>query len=278
MPHQTGSFQSSDGLKIFTESWLPDGQVKAVVFIVHGLAEHIGRYAHVAERMNAGGYAVYGLDHRGHGKSDGLRAYFENFNQPVNDLKTAFDQAKTKHPGAKIFIYGHSLGSLLTLTWLLQNQSEVAGAIISGTTLDVESSQPKALLRLADIFNQIAPRMAITPLDSKWISRDPEEVRKYDTDPLVHRGNVRVRMGYQLVHGSRDVKARLADLKMPILIAHGGDDHICPPSGAPILHQGIGSPDKTLKVYDGMYHEVHNEIGREAVLNDYVGWLDQHSQ
>lgn len=276
MENKSGSFKAADGLNIFTRSWLPDGDVRAVVLIVHGLAEHMGRYAHVAAKLNANGYAVYGLDHRGHGKSDGLRAYFDNFDQPVNALKQYFDTVKTEQPGKKIFIYGHSLGSLISLVFLLRYQNEVAGAIISGTTLGVEAGQPALLISLGDLLNNVAPKLPVTPLDSKWLSHDPALVIAYDTDPLVHRGNVRVRMSSQIVHNSRDVRVRLPELKLPILILHGGDDKICPPSGSTMLNQGLGLSDKSLKLYTGMYHEVHNEVEKEMVLNDIVEWLNGH--
>src|SRR5258707_1544509 len=117
MAYKTSSFKTSDGLNIYTEAWLPDGSIKAVVLIVHGVPEHSERYEHVAAKMNANGYAAYGLDHRGHGKSDGLRAYFDDFDQPVNDLKQYFDIVKSEQPGKQIFIYGHSLGSLISLVF-----------------------------------------------------------------------------------------------------------------------------------------------------------------
>src|SRR5690349_10513651 len=146
MQHNTGSFKTADGLNIHTESWLPDGESRAVVLISHGVGEHIGRYAHVAVRLVADGYAVYGLDHRGHGKSGGLRSYYDDLNDPVNDLKIYFDQIKTAQSGKKIFLYGHSLGSLIALLYTLRYQSELAGLISSSTPLEVESSQPKLLI------------------------------------------------------------------------------------------------------------------------------------
>jgi acylglycerol lipase len=277
MTGQTASFKTPDGVTIYTESWLPDGSSKAVVLIVNGLAEHTGRYAHVAAKLTPAGYAVYSLDHRGQGKSDGLRAYFEDFQQPLDDLKQFLDIIKAEQPGKHIFIYGHSLGALISLVFLLRYQAEFAGAIISGAPLEVEGSQPKMLITMGNVLNSIAPKMAITPLDSKWLSHDPAIVTGYDNDPLVHRGNVRVRMGYHIVHVSRDVKAHMAEITLPILIIHGSEDKICPPSGSTVLNQGVGASDKTLKIYPGFYHEVHNEVEKETVLNDILAWLNAHA-
>ena len=276
MQHNSGSFTTADGLNIHTESWLPDSDPRAIVLISHGVGEHIGRYAHVATRLIADGYAVYGLDHRGHGKSDGLRSYFDDLNDPVNDLKVYFDQIKATQPGKKVFLYGHSLGSLIALLFTLRYQSELAGLISSSTPLEVESSQPKLLIAAAGVLNNVIPKTAITPLPAIYISTDPAEVKAYETDPLVYHGNVRVRVGYQIVQNSRLVKARLSEIKLPLLVFHGGADKICPPAGSETLYRGATSSDKTLKIYPGMYHETHNEVEKSIVLDDIAAWLQAH--
>lgn len=273
-----GSFQSKDGTKIYTETWLPDGAAKAVVIIVHGLGEHIGRYHHVAPRFVAAGYAVYGLDHHGHGNSGGdPRTYFDTFDQPLNDLKQYLDSIKAAHPGKKIFMYGHSLGSLITLAFALRNQKDLSGLVLSGAPLAVESTQPALLVTAAGVLNKIAPKMAITaPLPSSTLSRDEAVMRAYDTDPLVEHGNVRVRMGYQIFSVSRDVKAQLSQLKLPLFIFHGADDKLCPPAGSQMAYDGAGSSDKTLKFYDGLRHETHNEPEQGMVIDNIINWLNAH--
>jgi acylglycerol lipase len=279
MQHQTGSLKAADGTIIHTESWLPESEVRAVVLISHGVGEHIGRYQHVAARLVADGYAVYGLDHLGHGKSEGIpRAYFDNFDQPVNTLKQCLDQVKTAHPGKKIFLYGHSLGSLIALVFTLRYQSELAGLISTGTPLEVEGSQPGFLIALAGVLNNAIPKVAITPLPTSYLSHDPAEVKKYETDPLNYHGNVRVRIGHLIVQNSRMVKADASQITLPILILHGAEDKICPPAGSEILHRDAGSKDKTLKLYPGLLHEIHNETAAEqkVVLDDIVSWLNQH--
>jgi len=278
MNHSTGSFQSADGTKIYTESWLPDGAAKAVVIIVHGLGEHIGRYSHVAPRLVDAGYAVYGLDHHAHGKTGGdPRTYFDSFDQPINDLKQYFDTIKAAQSGKKIFMYGHSLGSLITLAFALKYQQGLAGLILSGATLAAETTQPALLVSAAGILNSIAPKLAISPpLPSSVLSRDEAVMRAYDTDPLVEHGNVRVRMGHQIVSTSRYVKAHLSDLKLPLFIFHGADDKLCPPAGSQILYDGAGSSDKKLKFYDGLRHETHNEPEQGMVIDNIINWLNAH--
>lgn len=273
----TGSFQTSDGLKIHTIAWLPDQPPRAVVLLVHGLSEHSGRYPHVAAKLVEQGYAVYALDHRGHGRSEGLRSYFDNLDQPVNDLKQYFDTVKAAHPGQKLFIYGHSLGSLITLAFLLRYQQEFRGAVISGNPLAVEFSQPKLLVLAAGVLNSLIPKQAITaPLPSVYLSHDPAVIKDYDTDPLNYRGKVRVGMGYFILQAARDVRARMNELQLPLLIFHGEADKICPPKGSQLLYDGVGSTDKTLKFYPGLYHETHNELEKETVLANIVNWLNAH--
>jgi len=276
MQHTTGSFTARDGLTIYTESWLPDSPPRAVVLIVHGLGEHIGRYAHVAPHMVEAGYAVYGLDHRSHGKSGGAdRAHFDRFDDVLVDLKQFFDSIKAAQPGLKIFLYGHSLGSIITLAFTLRHQSEIAGILISGTPLDLDTVQPALLLSVAAVLNSIVPKAAITPpLPAETLSRDPAVVQAYDADPLVYHGKVRISIGHQIISTSRDIKARLREFTLPIYIFHGTDDKICPPRGSQTLYDGVASTDKTLKFYEGLRHETHNEPEQAEVIANMINWLN----
>lgn len=275
MKHATGVLQTPDGANLYIESWLPDSEPKAVVLIVHGLAEHIGRYAHVAAYLVERGYGVYGLDQRGHGKSPGLRAYFESFNQPIADLKQFFDQVAAAHPGKPVFLYGHSLGALLGLAYGLTCQHELAGAIIAGVTLGVEGAQPASKVAIGAVLNRIIPTLPTVPLDSKGLSHNPAVVAAYDHDPLVYRGSVRARMGNYIVSVGRAVRRRLHEITLPILILHGGSDPICPPAGSEILYRSAASSDKTLKIYPNLLHEIHHEAEQETVFADMTAWLDK---
>jgi alpha-beta hydrolase superfamily lysophospholipase len=277
MQHATHTFQSSDRLNIHTESWLPDGEPKAIVLIVHGYGEHIGRYAHVAERLVQHGYAVYGLDHRGHGKSEGLRAHFDHFDQPVNDLKQYFDQIKAQHPGQKIFLWAHSMGSLIGLAFALRYQDQLAGMVLSGTAVNGDETQPAPLIAVGKLLSNVIPKVALIPaLPAAALSHDAAIVTGYDSDPLNYRGAWRVRMGSLLIEAGRQLRARASELRLPLLILHGGDDQLVPKSGSEYMYERAGSSDKTLKIYPGLYHEVHNELEKETVLADAVNWLDQH--
>lgn len=277
MQHSTDSFKTPNKLQIHTESWLPVGDPRAVVLIVHGYAEHIGRYAHVAERFVEQGYAVYGLDHQGHGKSDGLRAYFDSLDTPVQDLKTYFDSIKATHPHKKIFMWGHSMGSLIAMTFTLKYPQALAGLILSGTAVDGEKLIPAPVIALARLLTKVIPKTRLVPaLAADAISHDPKIVEAYNNDSLVDRGAWRVGMGYTLIAAGRQLRQQASQLRLPLLILHGGTDKITPVSGAEAIHQQAASSDKTLKIYPNLFHEVHNELGKDAVLNDMLAWLNQH--
>lgn len=278
MNHTSGSFKSTDGTTIYTESWLPESKPRAVVIIVHGVGEHIGRYHHVAPKLVAAGYAVYGLDHHAHGKSGGQpRTYFDSFDQPINDLKQYVDSVKSAQPSKKVFMYGHSLGSLITLVFALRYQQLLDGLVISGATLAAETTQPALLVTVAGFLNRILPKFGATPpVPSTTLSRDEAVVRAYDTDPLVEHGNLPVRTAYLIVMNSREVKARAGELKLPIFIFHGSADTLCPPAGSQILYDRVGSTDKTLKFYEGLRHETHNEPEQGMVIDNIIQWLNAH--
>lgn len=275
--HTTGTLQTPDGITLHTESWLPDGPPKAAVLIVHGLAEHIGRYAHVAEYLVARGYAVYGLDHRTHGRSGGEpRVYITDFGRVLDDLKQYFDQVQAAQPGRKIFIYGHSMGSFLATAFTVRYQSEIAGLISSGSPLHIEDTVPTSIIQISNLLKVVAPRLKLVKLDLNSVSRDPAVIAAYNADPLVVNQPVRLGMaaGYQTAVAQ--LKQNLSQLRLPLLLLHGGADRITPASGSEQLYQAAQSSDKTLKIYPGLYHEIHNEPEQNTVFADIVTWLDGH--
>jgi alpha-beta hydrolase superfamily lysophospholipase len=274
MEHGHSTIKAADGTTIYTSSWLPDAPAKAAVVISHGLAEHIHRYEHVAAYFVERGYAVYGPDHRGHGKSEGLRTYFDSFDQPVDDLKRFVDTLKPQYP--KMFLYGHSMGSLISLLYVLKYPNDFAALVVTGATLDVESSAPALLVMIGKLLDKIIPKVNFLALDSSTVSRDPAVVDKYNNDPLVDRKPTRVHMATGISGNSTMLKGRIGEIKLPILIMHGSMDRLTPPSGSKVLHSGVGSADKTLKVYEGLYHEIHNEPEQKEVLKEVADWLDKH--
>lgn len=267
---------TNDGLRLYTEHALPDGPPQAVILLVHGYGEHSGRYRHVIARLVQSGYAVYTLDHRGHGRSEGVRAYCDRMGQFVDDLHGYFQQVKAEQPGQKYIVLGHSMGALISLAFTLRYQDEIAALVISGAPVNADANVAPAMIALGSLLTRVVPKMHLLPTSPPGIlSRDPEIDRAWDADPLTNKKPMRVRLGTEINATARAVRDQLPDLRLPLLILHGADDKLVNPSGSQLAYDRASSVDKTLKFYPGMRHEIMNEIGKEAVLADIVGWLDQ---
>jgi len=280
MPAQLEEFslEADDGLALHTRRWLPAGTPRGCVLIVHGFAEHSGRYAHVAERLTALGFVVQAFDHRTHGRSDGEpRVYLPDLRRVSADIARQARSAREAAAGRPLFLYGHSLGSFFSLAALLRDPDGVSGFISSASPLDADTTVSPLLLRLADLLGALWPRLPLVPVELSAISRDPAVVKAYQDDPLVHAGRMRARMCSRLNGELRGLRARLAELRLPLLVLHGGADRIAPESGSRRLFEGAGSSDKTLHIYPGLYHEVHNEPEQQQVLGDVAAWLEARS-
>ena len=273
--HVEGTYPGAAGGSIFWQKWEPK-KPKAVVVIAHGLAEHSSRYGHVADRLNDSGYAVYALDHRGHGKSDGTPGNIERFTFLRGDLDTLLSQARGEHPGLPVFLLGHSYGGLIALDYLVtRGASGLTGLCLSGAAVD--PSVGSALERaMAPVLAAIAPNLGVVPLDAEAVSRDPLEVKKYVEDPLNYHGKIRARTGAESLTAVKRVVAGLSKVTLPVLIQHGTEDRLVSAAGSKMIAEKIGSTDKRLTLYDGLYHEIFNEPERDQVIGDLVGWLDAH--
>lgn len=270
---QRDQFINADGQSIATYAWEADAP-KALVVIAHGIGEHAGRYAHLAAALNAAGYSVAALDHRGHGHSAGERAYFESFDQPVADLKQFIDRQRAAHPGLPIFLYGHSMGSLISTLFALRHQGDLAGLISSGSPLLIESALPKPAAMLVHALAKIAPKLPFIAVDAATISRDPAVVAAYQADPLVWHRPAALGMISRLARSANEARPALAALRLPLLIVHGEADRLTPPAGSQALYQGASSADKTLKYYPDARHEVHNEPEQAELFAELIAWLD----
>lgn len=244
--------------------------------IAHGAFEHGTRYAHVAESLARTGFATYALDHRGHGRSEGPRMNIGRMAHVVGDLDRLMALAGERHPGAHRFLLGHSMGGAIALEYALAHQDRLAGLILSGPAVDV-SAVSSLQFRIAKLVSAIAPNLGMLKVDSSEISRDPEVVRAYDDDPLVYGGKAPARSIAEVLTAAERFPRRVGELELPLLIVHGSDDTLAAPAGSQLVYDRAGSPDKTLKLYDGLYHEVLNEPEKDGVIGDLVGWLLERS-
>jgi len=276
MKHQDGNFNSVRNTNIYYQSWMPEDEPKAILLIAHGLAEHSGRYMNLVNHMVPSGYAVYGIDHIGHGKSEGRRVHVERFQDYTKPLKTYFDMICAWHPKKPIFLIGHSMGGLISAAYLLEHQETLSGVVLSGPGIKVPENISKATIFAGKMFSIILPTVGLIQLDAKSISRDKAVVDAYLNDPLVYNGKITARLAAELIKTMQDVTQEAAKIKLPIMIAQGSDDKLVDPKGAQLLYDSIGSKDKTIKLYPDFYHEIFNEPEHELVLNDVETWIEEH--
>ncbi len=276
MNHTEGTFKGVRNLTIYYQAWLPEGDVKAMLFVTHGLGEHSGRYMNVVNHFVPLGYAVYGLDHVGHGKSEGGRELVERFEDYTDTLTLYYKMVKGWQPGKPIFLLGHSMGGLIASYYLLDHQADFKGAVISAPAIKIGDSISKTTITMGRILSKVAPRMGLLALDANGISRDPEVVRVYVNDPLVFHGKTPARLAAEMLRAMQRVTAEVGAITLPFITLQGGQDKLVDPGGAQMLYDRAGSTDKTLKIYEGLYHEVFNEPERAQVLKDVETWLEAH--
>jgi len=277
MQLKEGNFKGTGNFNLYWRCWLPDGQVKAVILVAHGLGEHISRYTNLVNNVVPLGYAVYGLDHQGHGKSEGTRVFVDRFQTYLDDLKTFYDIVHKDNPGKKVILYGHSMGGLIAVPYAVQHQSELDGLVVSAPAIKAGESITPATIVLAKVLSAISPKMGVQSLPSADLSHDKAVVEAYDNDPLVYRGKVTARLGAEMLSTMSKVEVQLPSITLPLLILQGSDDRLVNQAGARILYEKAGSKDKTLKIYEGFYHEVHNEPGNAKVFADIEAWLASHT-
>jgi alpha-beta hydrolase superfamily lysophospholipase len=274
--HQEGFFDGVRGAQTYYQCWLPEGEPKAVLFIVHGLAEHSGRYMHIVNHFVPLGYAVYGHDYFGHGKSEGTRVFVKQFEDITKPLEKYFDMVRTFQPNKPIVLVGHSLGGLISSRHLLDHQSNYVGAILSGPLIKPSDQPSPFLLFLLNWVAAIIPKLGVRQLESDVMSTDPKEVEGYVSDPLVHPGKVTAGISAAMFGAMSYVTSHASQITLPLLIVQGGADATVDPAGAQLLHDTVGSSDKTIKVYEDYYHEVFNEpkARRGKVFQDIQDWLE----
>jgi acylglycerol lipase len=271
--NQTSAFLTgAGGRRTFWRTWTPDDAPPAVVVLAHGAGEHSGRYEHVAERLVDAGYAVYALDHRGHGRSDGPRALIERVDLAVADLDQLVVLAVVANPGVPVFLLGHSMGAMIGLRYTAIHQDRLAGLILSGALAALEEV-PAALRMIGKLLSAVAPRTPLIAIDPSLLSRDPAVVEAYRRDPLVHHGKLPARTAAEIADTVEALPGTVGVITVPALILYGTADRLCPPAGSVMLGERVGSADRTVKAYDGLFHEIFNEPEREAVLDDVCGWL-----
>ncbi|MDZ8023554.1 MAG: lysophospholipase [Nostoc sp. DedQUE11] len=276
--HKADTFEGVGKLKLYYQSWYPQGKVKAILAIVHGLGAHSDRYNNLIQHFIPKQYAVYGFDLRGHGRSPGQRGYINRWSEFREDLRAFLELIKTQHPGSPIFLLGHSLGSVIVLDYALrypQKASALQGVITLAPALG-KVGVSKTRLVIGKLLSRVWPRFTLnTGLDLSAGSRDEKILAAYAQDSLRHT-RASARLATEFFATVDWVNAHAADWQLPLLILHGGADRVTLPEGGKIFYQRVSSPDKLRIEYPGAYHELQSDLNYQEVLADLENWLERH--
>ena len=276
MSHIEFEKSSFDGLRLYFQGWQSEHELKGVISLVHGLGEHSGRYSTWAGLLNQAGYTVLSYDLRGHGKSGGQRGHISSFDDYMKDTALLLDEAKKRYPEAAQFLYGHSLGGIIVTNYVLRKKPQLNGVIVSGLANKTSLQEQKGKIILAKVLGSIVPKMSMsTGLVPATISKDPQVVEKYIHDPMVHN---KASVGF--AKASMDAinydDQHAQEWELPVLFMHGELDKLGYADGSREFSGKIKG-DCTLKIWPGMYHEVHNEPEKDQVLDYLCKWLDAHT-
>lgn len=266
--------KTTEGLTLFVRSWRPDGDARGVVVIVPGFNSHSGYFGWVAEQLVATDLAVYAVDLRGRGQSDGERFYIEKFADYVNDVSAVVKLAKSREPGLPTFLLGHSAGGVVACVYTLDNPSELTGLISESFAHEVPA--PDFALTVFKGLSHVAPHAHIFRLKNEIFSRDPEVVQTMNADPLIAHETQPTNTLAEMVRADERLKREFPSITLPVLILHGTADKATKPSGSQRFYDMAGSKDKTLKLYNGHFHDLLNDIDKEMVMADIKSWIVAH--
>lgn len=242
--------------------------------VVHGLGEHSGRYAKLAENLNNEHFAVYAPDLRGHGRSGGPRAFINRMDYAVADVDAVVTFAAHQHPGLPITLLGHSMGGLVATHYALAHDDRLERLVLSAPLAKIKASPPSRLM--ARTLGALLPKLGVYRINPKNISRDEAVVEAYKSDPLVRHKGIPSRTLVVLIKSVKGMHRRAGDIKLPTLIMYGTADKLCPPEGSVKLGEKLGSSDKEVKSYQDLYHEILNEPERDQVITDMCTWIETH--
>lgn len=265
-------FQSVGGVRIHTREWLPKETSRAVVVICHGVNSHGGQHAWTAVQFAAKGFATYAIDLRGRGVSEGERFYVEDVAEYVADLLGLIRIAKARHPGLPVYLLGHSAGGVVSCTLALDHQEEIDGLICESFAFQVPA--PGFVLTAIKGLSHVAPRLGVLTLKMKDFTRDPVALEKLEADPLTKDETQPAATVAALVRADERLHDNFEQITLPVLIMHGTEDRATVCRGSEYFHKHAGSADKTLKLYQGHYHDLLNDIGKEEVFADILQWIE----
>jgi alpha-beta hydrolase superfamily lysophospholipase len=268
--------KTKENLRLHARCWEPEDEAQGVLCLVHGLGEHSGRYAHFADYLNRAGYAVLSFDLRGHGLSEGQRGHSPSFDTFMDDVGMLLEEAGRRFEGLPCFLYGHSLGGLLVLNYVLRRRPELAGVIATGPGLRTSLTRQTAKIAFVQAAGELLPQFSLsTGLHPESISRDSSVVQAYRDDPLVHQVST-LRMAKTTLQSIPWAFEHASEFDAPLLLMHGTADQLTYPEGTQEFAQKVFC-ECTVKLWEGLYHEIHNEPEKDEVFAYTVDWMREHT-
>jgi alpha-beta hydrolase superfamily lysophospholipase len=276
LAHEESTFEGTGGLQLFSQSWRPVGEEpKAALIVVHGLRDHSSRYAELAEHLVGQGFAVHAFDLRGHGHSEGVRVQIDSFDEYLTDLGIFLERVRRQEAGRPVFLFGHSMGGAIVTLFTLEKKPDVQGMVLSAPALKPGADVSGALIATTKVIGGVLPNLKVLELDPKQFSRDPAVVKENETDPLIFQQGGPARTASRLLGALNTISERMEEVSTPVLVMHGTGDTVTDPEGSKALVQRASSKDKTLKLYDGLYHDLLHEPEKAQVLEDVTQWLKE---
>jgi len=267
------TFKGLGGLNIAMRSWEPETAVRGIVLLIHGFNAHSGYMVWPAERFAADGFAAYALDHRGRGKSEGERFYVDKFSDWLADVDKLADIARSENANVPVYLLGHSVGGVIASSYVFEHQTEIAGLICESFAFDVGLPQ---LLKLAlEGASYLVPHLPVYSLKNEIFSRDPKVVEQMNNDPLIANEKQPAETAAEVLKAAARLKENMPKIRVPVFIIHGTADAATRPEGSQYFYDHVGSEDKTLKLYEGGYHDLLNDIDKETVMADILAWVNE---
>ena len=273
---QTDMLEGFDGKMLYGEKHLVDG-AKGLVIMLHGYAEHCGRYRHVIETFNQKGLSVYIFDARGHGKSPGERAFVDSYDNFLDDLDLLYARVRHRHD-LPVFLFGHSMGGGIALRFILTRQPKLNGVVLSSPLILLPDNTPKILQKISPLVSKLAPRLlTVSGPPNEQLAANQEVGKSFGADRQCYHGKVFARTGAELLRMTQDIRRDLEEVRESFLVVTGDDDQIVDPKGAEQLMEQAQSFDKKHIKYPGFRHEVLNESGWQAVAEEMTTWMLERS-
>ncbi|MDR6445964.1 UNVERIFIED_ORG: alpha-beta hydrolase superfamily lysophospholipase [Burkholderia sp. 1263] len=273
---QRSTVTTSDGVDLPLYRWPATAPLRATVALLHGLAEHAGRYAALADRLNPAGIELVAIDLRGHGLAPGKRARIRRFDDYLLDAQALLDAAATSC--APLFLMGHSMGGAIAALYAIERLDasgrRLSGLILSSPALAPGHDVPRWMLGLSQLISRVWPGFPAMKIDAALLSRLQPVVNANRNDPLVHHGSIAARTGAELLLAMARIERGRASLRVPLLVYHGTADKLTEPEGSRAFGQHAGSPDKTLTLHEGSYHETMNDMDRDRVIGQLIEWIE----